>query len=161
MSTGANPLGCDPVAAADFLRALAHPARLRILCRLHDGEAAVSTFEAELGLKQPNLSQQLGQLREAGLVTTRREAKSVVYRLADDKVCAILAALRSAFAEASLPEPAQAPSSAGRRLAVLAAANGQTGAAPAPRAGAECGVFSVAGWGMTSQPQQKSQTANG
>lgn len=88
---------CDTRAAADFLRALAHPMRLRILCRLLEGELPVHGFEAELGLRQPSLSQQLGQLREAGLVVARREAKSVFYRLADDRVSAVLAALRSAF----------------------------------------------------------------
>ena len=48
-------LGCVPQAAAEFLRALAHPTRLQILCRLLDGEAAVAAFESELGLKQPLL----------------------------------------------------------------------------------------------------------
>ncbi|MDN3564872.1 metalloregulator ArsR/SmtB family transcription factor, partial [Paeniroseomonas aquatica] len=57
--------GCDPQAVAEFLRALAHPMRLSILCRLLEGECAVSGFETELGLKQPNLSQQLAMLREA------------------------------------------------------------------------------------------------
>lgn len=91
---------CDARAAADFLRALAHPMRLRILCRLLEGELPVHGFEAELGLRQPSLSQQLGQLREAGLVVTRREAKSVFYRLADDRVRTVLDALRSAFGTA-------------------------------------------------------------
>jgi DNA-binding transcriptional ArsR family regulator len=88
---------CDARAAADFLRALAHPMRLRILCRLLEGELPVHGFEAELGLRQPSLSQQLAQLREAGLVVTRREAKSVFYRLADDRVSTVLAALRTVF----------------------------------------------------------------
>lgn len=165
MSADANGLGCDPVAAADFLRALAHPARLQILCRLHEGETSVSTFETELGLKQPNLSQQLGQLREAGLVATRREAKSVFYRLADDKVRAILAALRSAFSASPLPDTAgRHQPRAGQRPAVLAEAAGQApGASPRrwTRANGECGVFSVAGWDLAEAPKQKREASNG
>ena len=81
--TAYNPVDCDPRAATELLRAIAHPMRLIILCRLLDGELAVSGFESEMNLKQPSLSQQLGLLRDAGLVTARREAKSVVYALAN------------------------------------------------------------------------------
>ncbi|HKM61954.1 MAG TPA: metalloregulator ArsR/SmtB family transcription factor [Acidisphaera sp.] len=120
---------CDPRQAADLLRALAHPMRLQILCRLLEGELAVSGFEAELGLRQPSLSQQLGQLREAGLVATRREAKSVVYRLADPRVRLIIDALHQALVDKPAPQPA-------------------TPSEPPPRRGeaAACGVFSQAGW---------------
>jgi ArsR family transcriptional regulator len=100
---------CDPKAAADLLRTMAHPMRLTILCRLLEGELPVSGFESELGLKQPSLSQQLGLLREAGLVSTRREAKSVVYCLADHRVRHVLDALRRYFGDetptAALPPP--------------------------------------------------------
>jgi ArsR family transcriptional regulator len=125
--------------------------RLVILCRLLDGELAVSGFETELGLKQPSLSQQLGQLREAGLVATRRASKSVFYRLADARVHTVLAALRAAFGEAAEPVaagPSPLPSPRDARPVPPAASprNGR----PAPRAVAqadsECGVFSSAGW---------------
>jgi DNA-binding transcriptional ArsR family regulator len=144
-----EPLECDPAAAADFLRAVGHPTRLRILCRLIDGEAAVSTFETEMGLKQPNLSQQLGLLREAGLVTTRREAKSVFYSLADAKVEILLAALRTAFAPANRGAKAETRPAAGQRLAMLAQAAAHRTwppRQPGPKPTGECGVFSVAGW---------------
>jgi DNA-binding transcriptional ArsR family regulator len=145
-------LGCDPQAAAEFLRALAHPTRLQILCRLLDGETAVAAFEGELGLKQPNLSQQLGLLREAGLVTTRREAKSIFYSLADDKVRPILDTLRDAFSAAATPNDRKQRPKAGQRPLVLASAVAPTPRSkspPAPKPGGECGVFSEAGWDVS------------
>ncbi len=140
---------CDPQAAAELLRALAHPMRLQILCRLLAGELAVGGFESELGLKQPNLSQQLGQLREAGLVTTRREAKAVFYSLADERVRIILDAVRHAFD--APPQPHTSPripvTAARQMLRPLSAKPEQTAPAKTqPRAATECGVFSVAGW---------------
>jgi DNA-binding transcriptional ArsR family regulator len=135
--------GCDPEAAAEFLRALAHPMRLRILCRLLEGELAVAGFEAELGLRQPNLSQQLAALREAGLVATRREAKSVVYRLADDRIVGVLEALRHAMGGLAAP-PARAAETMPRPAGPAAAV------APLrpSRAAGEAGVFAMAGWDM-------------
>lgn len=135
---------CDPQAAADFLRALAHPMRLRILCRLIDGEVAVAEFESVLGLKQPSLSQQLAQLREAGLVATRREAKSVFYSLADSRVGIVLDALRSAFPSGARAEGARPPKPASRPHTRMATV--PRGRPKAARAAGECGVFSIAGW---------------
>jgi DNA-binding transcriptional ArsR family regulator len=149
---GADWLGCDPRATAEFLRALAHPTRLQILCHLLDGEAAVAAFESELGLKQPNLSQQLGLLREAGLVTARREAKSIFYSLADDKVHPVLDTLRDAFSAPRTPTDRKQRPKAGQSPIVLASAIAPTPRPKRPPASAlraECGVFSVAGWGVS------------
>jgi DNA-binding transcriptional ArsR family regulator len=142
---------CDPQAAAELLRALAHPMRLQILCRLLVGELAVGGFESELGLKQPNLSQQLGQLREAGLVTTRREAKAVFYRLADERVRIIMDALRHAFNTTHQPNlQTSVPPVAVRQMLRLPATSVETAPTKTqPRAATECGVFSVAGWAAT------------
>ncbi|MBN8903085.1 MAG: winged helix-turn-helix transcriptional regulator, partial [Rhodospirillales bacterium] len=71
----------DLARAVAVLRTLANPTRLRIVMHLLQGEAAVSQIEQALGLRQPNLSQQLAELRDAGVVTSRREAKSVIYAL--------------------------------------------------------------------------------
>lgn len=115
----------DPVAVAEFLRALSHPMRLQILQRLLEGELSVAGFESELGLKQPNLSQQLAALREANLVETRREAKSIFYRLVDGKVPVVLAAIGEAF---GATPPAPRPTRPAQ-------------AAPPPAG--ECGVFAL------------------
>lgn len=71
--------------AAEQLRILAHPTRLRILSLLQAGEKSVGDIEIALDLKQPGLSQQLGELRQAGLVSTRRQAKSIFYKIASER----------------------------------------------------------------------------
>jgi DNA-binding transcriptional ArsR family regulator len=91
-------------AASEFMRLLTHPNRLMIACILIDGERSVSELEAALGIRQPALSQQLAQLREAGIVKARREVKQVFYRLADPRAAELLATLHRLFcANASAP----------------------------------------------------------
>ncbi|WP_086608891.1 ArsR/SmtB family transcription factor [Erythrobacter donghaensis] len=65
----------------EALKALAHPLRWRILTALAQGESNVGEIEQVTGIAQPGLSQQLGVLRKADLVTTRKEAKLVFYSL--------------------------------------------------------------------------------
>jgi ArsR family transcriptional regulator len=138
---------CDPQAAAELFRALAHPMRMRIVCRLLDGEVSVAGLESELGLKQPSLSQQLGQLRDAGIVATRRAAKSVYYSLSDQRVRIVVNALRTAMDGGGAP-PAR-PAFAATPLATRSERIGPRGTGPQPppiRPGsAECGVFAVIG----------------
>ncbi|PKM22031.1 MAG: transcriptional regulator, partial [Gammaproteobacteria bacterium HGW-Gammaproteobacteria-14] len=73
-------------AATGFLRILANPDRLLLLCQLADGERCVSELEAETGITQPTLSQQLAVLRREQLVLTRRDGKHIYYRIADSRV---------------------------------------------------------------------------
>ncbi|MEE7505821.1 ArsR/SmtB family transcription factor [Methylobacterium sp. C33D] len=80
-------------AAADLLKLVANPNRLRILYLLTDGEWSVSEIEQRLGIRQPTLSQQLGELRTADVVATRREHKVVFYSLTDPRVRALLGAI--------------------------------------------------------------------
>lgn len=82
---------------ADILKLLGNPQRLLIACLLCEGEFAVSAIEEKLGLRQPSLSQQLGALREAGVIEGRREAKAVIYRLADERLRQLLSALHQIF----------------------------------------------------------------
>ena len=70
--------------AATLLKALSHPARLMICCQLREGELSVGEIEDILDIRQPRLSRELAKLREEGLVDTRREAKSIFYRLSDE-----------------------------------------------------------------------------
>ena len=72
--------------AADFLKKLAHPSRLMIVCALVDGERSVRDLEDTLGIRQPGLSQQIAELREAGFIIGRKESKNMFYRLADGRV---------------------------------------------------------------------------
>ena len=57
--------------ACRLLKALSNPDRLMLLCHLSQGERNVSELEADLGIRQPTLSQQLTVLREEALVSTR------------------------------------------------------------------------------------------
>lgn len=84
-------------AAAAFLKALSHPARLTILCHLGEGEKAVSQLEALLGMRQASVSQQLARLRAEGFVTNRRDGKAVYYALADARVVAVIRAVHDVF----------------------------------------------------------------
>jgi DNA-binding transcriptional ArsR family regulator len=84
------PQAADMVAsageAAEFLKRFAHPSRLMVACALLDGERSVRDLEDTLGIRQPGLSQQIAELREAGLVVGRKEGKSMFYTLADDRI---------------------------------------------------------------------------
>ncbi|WP_119153377.1 ArsR/SmtB family transcription factor [Caldimonas tepidiphila] len=79
--------------AAATLRLLANEDRLLLLCQLSQGECSVGELEEQLGIRQPTLSQQLGVLRNEGVVATRREGKYVHYRIADPALLEILAVL--------------------------------------------------------------------
>jgi len=83
--------------AARLMKALANPDRLMLLCQLTQGELSVSELEAELGILQPTLSQQLGVLREEALVDTRRDGKHIYYRVRSPQALAVLQALYDQF----------------------------------------------------------------
>jgi DNA-binding transcriptional ArsR family regulator len=98
---------------SEILKLLGNPQRLLIACLLCEGEYAVSEIEEQLGIRQPTLSQQLGTLREAGVIEGRREAKAVIYHLVDAGIRQILDALHRIFSPPglqvlsaeSLPQP--------------------------------------------------------
>jgi ArsR family transcriptional regulator, virulence genes transcriptional regulator len=83
--------------ASDFLKALAHESRLIILCILAEGEKSVGELEKILQLRQPTVSQQLARLRADGLVSTRRNGKTVYYNLASDEARVIIGAVYDVF----------------------------------------------------------------
>ncbi len=76
--------------AAEMLRALAHEARLRVLCELVEGERSAGALVAASGLSQSALSQHLAKLRDENLVATRREAQTIYYRLKDANAARLL-----------------------------------------------------------------------
>jgi ArsR family transcriptional regulator len=87
-------------------RALGHEHRLDLLELLGQGERTVEALAARSGQPFANTSQHLQHLRRAGLVATRRDGKRVIYRLSDNTVPALLAALRR-VAERNLAEVQQ------------------------------------------------------
>ena len=86
----------DPVheVKANLFRVLGHPARVRILELLRDGERSVGALQAELGLDSGGTSQHLAALRRIGFVQSRRDGTSVYYRVDDERVFDLLAAGR-------------------------------------------------------------------
>ena len=85
--------------ASELLKALAHEARLVILCLLVEGERSVSELEQLLNLRQPAVSQQLARLRADDLVEARRDGKNIYYALARPEVREVIAALHRAFCQ--------------------------------------------------------------
>ncbi|WP_084186817.1 ArsR/SmtB family transcription factor [Andreprevotia chitinilytica] len=79
--------------ASQLMKVLANEDRLLLLCQMVDGELCVADFEARTGIQQPTLSQQLGVLRNEGLVNTRRDGKRIYYSLASDDVLRVLRVL--------------------------------------------------------------------
>lgn len=83
--------------ASGLLKALANPDRLLLLCQLAQAEHCVSELEGLLGILQPTLSQQLGVLRQEGLVATRREGKQIFYSIASKEALAVMQVLYQQF----------------------------------------------------------------
>ncbi len=83
--------------AAALLKALANENRLMIMCTLISGEQSVGELNEKIPLSQSALSQHLASLREAGLVTTRKEAQTVFYQLSGNEATRIIAVLQSIY----------------------------------------------------------------
>ena len=83
--------------AAAYLKTLAHEGRLMILCHLGSGEKSVGELENLLDIRQAAVSQMLARLRDEGLVTPRREGKTIYYSLADEKTAAVIDLLYNLF----------------------------------------------------------------
>jgi DNA-binding transcriptional ArsR family regulator len=84
--------GQPPVYAlkADFFRTLGHPARVRVLQVLREGEQTVGALQTALALDSGGTSQHLAALRKQGFVTSRREGTSVYYRVKDPRILDLL-----------------------------------------------------------------------
>lgn len=83
---------------ASTFRVLGHPARVRILELLRDGERSVGSLQAELELDSSGASQHLAALRRIGFVTSRREGTSVYYSVSDERIFDLLAVAREIIA---------------------------------------------------------------
>jgi ArsR family transcriptional regulator len=84
--------------AAAVMKSLSNEARLLVLCHLSEAsELSAGELTRRVGLSQSALSQHLARLRENGLVTTRKEAQTVFYRVAEPKVQRVLALLHELY----------------------------------------------------------------
>jgi len=86
----ADPMRRAAGQAVAALKVLANEDRLLLMCQLSQAEMCVSELEEALDIRQPTLSQQLGVLRNEGVVSTRREGKRVYYRVSDPRLLEML-----------------------------------------------------------------------
>ncbi len=90
--------------ACGLLKAMANEDRLLLLCQLAQGERNVGELQAATAIMQPTLSQQLGVLRDEGLVSTRRAGKYIYYQLASADVLAVMQALYASVCGTAEPD---------------------------------------------------------
>ncbi|WP_133488661.1 ArsR/SmtB family transcription factor [Aliiroseovarius marinus] len=100
---------CD---ASTLLKAISHEGRLMILCHLVTGEKSVTELEKLLHARQAAVSQQLARLRLEGLVTPRREGKTIYYSLTDDRPRRILEVIYELFCSIDTPPASELPKAA-------------------------------------------------
>ncbi len=90
--------------AARALKAISHPLRLKILCIVSDQEVCVQDIVDAVGTSQSNISQHLAILRDKGVLTTRKDANRVFYRVADQRTLQLIVMMREVFC--GVPEKA-------------------------------------------------------
>src|SRR5918995_4113941 len=91
----------ESVAIAELMQALATPSRVRLLYALRDGEAGVNVLAERAEVTPSAASQQLRILRHLRFVATRRDGRSILYRLHDAHVAALLDEVRDHFDHAA------------------------------------------------------------
>ena len=91
--------------ATDMLKVLSHEGRLLILCLLSDGEKSVSEIEQRMDMPQAAVSQQLARLRLDGVVTARREGRSIYYSIASKDAERIITTLHDMLSARPRPAP--------------------------------------------------------
>lgn len=83
--------------AAQAIKAIAHPLRLKILCVLGDREVSVQDIVEQVGTSQSNISQHLAILRDKGVLVTRKDANRVYYRIGDPRTIKLVGMMRDVF----------------------------------------------------------------
>jgi len=99
MKTNSAKLAEQCESVSDLLKAIAHPQRLKILCSLSEGEKTVSQLEAYCGASQSSVSQYLSKMKSEGLLSARREAQQVFYRIESQGLSKLMKAMQRIFCE--------------------------------------------------------------
>ena len=97
MQLDLTALAAHAEVAEALLKAMGNRNRLMVLCTLHEGELSVGELNARIPLSQSALSQHLAKMREEGLVTFRREAQTLHYRIDDPNVVKLIATLKDIY----------------------------------------------------------------
>ena len=116
MNIDADILSAAADEASEFLKSLASPVRLRILCSIAEKEASVGELAGMLGVRQSVASQHLALLRKDGLVMSRRDGQTIFYSLGDDRVIKVIEVLQEAFCPAPSQTSEAAPTGHRRKL---------------------------------------------
>ncbi|MDJ0891125.1 MAG: metalloregulator ArsR/SmtB family transcription factor [Gammaproteobacteria bacterium] len=83
--------------ASRSMKAIAHPLRLKILCTLGNDEISVQDIVEQVGTSQSNISQHLAILRDKGILTARKDANRVYYRVGDQRTLRLIGMMREVF----------------------------------------------------------------
>ncbi|SFD31757.1 ArsR family transcriptional regulator [Thiohalospira halophila DSM 15071] len=83
--------------AARSLKAMSHPLRLKILCTLGSSEVSVQEIVEHVGTSQSNISQHLAILRDKGILSARKDANRVYYRVGDPRTLRLIGMMREVF----------------------------------------------------------------
>jgi len=89
--------------ASRSLKAMSHPLRLKILCTLGDQEVSVQDIVEHVGTSQSNISQHLAILRDKGILTSRKDANRVYYRVGDSRTLRLIGMMREVFCSINHP----------------------------------------------------------
>ena len=109
---GTNVGETEAVAIAELMQALAAPSRVRLLYALREGEAGVNELAERAEVTPSAASQQLRILRHLRFVATRRDGRSILYRLHDAHVAALLDEVRDHLDHAAHGWTAPSPTKA-------------------------------------------------
>ena len=83
--------------ASRSLKAMSHPLRLKILCTLGDNEVSVQDIVDSVGTSQSNISQHLAILRDKGILSSRKDANKVFYRVGDTRTLRLIGMMQEVF----------------------------------------------------------------
>ncbi len=111
---------------AGMLKLLANANRLSIVSLLAQGERTVADIETTLAIRQPSLSQQLGVLREGGLIRAERAAKTVTYALEEGVLAPVLELLCERLCGGSTKQAAKPQNGQPSQAAVFATVGERT-----------------------------------
>jgi len=87
----------DVETASKALKAMSHPLRLMILCKLGEQEFSVQDIVDNVGTSQSNISQHLAILRDKGILSARKSANKVFYKISDLKTLQLIEMMREVF----------------------------------------------------------------
>ena len=98
------PADEDPTMTANALKAMAHPLRWKILCTLGETELSGGEIVSRTGTSQSNISQHLEQLRNKNIVTSRKEANRIYYRIRNGKLLELIGTMREVLCPVNLDD---------------------------------------------------------